>query len=39
MEDAQGSDDLEHTDDAKQSKILAADSIANYKTVASFGHD
>lgn len=39
MEDDKGSDDLEKTDDAKQSKILAADSIANYKTVASFGHD
>jgi len=29
----------EKSDDAKESQILATDSITNYKTVASFGND
>lgn len=30
---------MELSDDVKESKLLCSDSIANYKTVASFGND
>ena len=37
IKQAEGSD--EKSDDSKMSAILASDSITNYKTVASFGHE
>jgi ATP-binding cassette subfamily B (MDR/TAP) protein 1 len=39
MEAQEGSEEMEQSDDVKESKLLCADSIANYKTVASFGND
>jgi len=39
MESQEGSDDMEQSDDLKESKLLCSDSISNYKTVASFGND
>ena len=39
MEAEEGSEDMELSDDLKESKLLASDSISNYKTVASFGND
>lgn len=39
MEAEEGSEDMELSDDLKESKLLCSDSIANYKTVASFGND
>lgn len=39
MDAVEGSEDMEKTDDSKMSKLLCSDSIANYKTVASFGND
>ena len=37
MQEKTSDDDI--SDEQKESQILCADSIANYKTVASFGHD
>ena len=39
MESAEGSEEMEKSDDSKMSKLLCSDSITNYKTVASFGND
>lgn len=39
MESAEGSEDMELTDELKMSKLLCSDAITNYKTVASFGND
>lgn len=39
MAAAEGSEDMELSDDVKMSKLLCSDAITNYKTVASFGND
>jgi len=39
MKEAEGSDDFKLSQDEKAVKILQADSVQNYKTIASFGND
>ena len=39
VEEQEGSEDMEQSDHAGESKLLCSDAIANYKTVASFGND
>lgn len=39
MEAEEGSEEMEQSDDLKESKLLCSDAIANFKTVASFGND
>ena len=39
MEAQEGSEDMELSDDVKESKLLCSDAISNYKTVQSFGND
>lgn len=39
MKEEEGSDDLKLSEDEKSVKILQADAVQNYKTIASFGND
>lgn len=39
MVEEEGSDDFKLSEDEKSVKILQADSVQNYKTIASFGND
>ena len=39
MEADEGSEDMELSDDVKESKLLCSDAITNFKTVQSFGND
>ena len=39
MEAEEGSEDMELSDDVKESKLLCSDAITNFKTVQSFGND